>query len=64
MGSIKETRKHLSEQNAGGKPEVATKENSYVMKFGLRVCQFNNSSVGPCVSGALVAGFVRGTQEQ
>lgn len=59
-----ETRKDLSEQNARGGPEGATKENSYVMKFGLRVCQRNNGSVGLCVAGARVAGFVQGTQEQ
>lgn len=63
-GGVYKTRKDLSEQKRKGGPEGATKENSYVMKFGLRVCQRNNSSVGLCVAGARVAGFVQGTQEQ
>lgn len=63
-GGYTKPEKICRSKNARGGPEGATKENSYVMKFGLRVCQRNNSSVGLCVAGARVAGFVQGTQEQ
>lgn len=62
-GGIRNPKRFVGAKREGG-PEGATKENSYVMKFGLRVCQRNNSSVGLCVAGARVAGFVQGTQEQ